>query len=92
MDPLATFTGPELQRMTDRAYREAARSWSEYRTADAQRDTSDDARALAQLMHDAAWSAENHWRGLYDACKARGVSPVVAPETETETRAAWGDR
>jgi hypothetical protein len=79
-DIYATLDDGALQRMTARAWREAARSWQEYRSADAERQrlggstAPDDARWLAQTLHDAAWSAEHAWRAAYDACKARGIA------------------
>ena len=70
-DPIATFSDVDLARMRDTAWREAARCWAEWREADGRREDSDDARWLAQTLHDAAWSAEHHWRHIHDVYMAR---------------------
>jgi hypothetical protein len=59
-DPITTFSTAELRAMADRAYREAARSWNEYRLADIARrgalPRSDN--GFSEMMLNAARSAD----------------------------------
>jgi RNA polymerase-binding transcription factor DksA len=80
---LASFDDETLQRMERSAWRESSRSWAEYATARdiehrARPSKADDARALTQMLHDAAWSAENHWRGLHDERTSRARRDACA--------------
>ena len=67
-DPYAILTDAELRAMADRAWRESARCWTEYRRAipGPSRD----------LLERAAMSAEAFWRETWDAVRARaGYGP-----------------
>jgi hypothetical protein len=63
----AELSLPELVAMKERAWRDAARHWAEYRAA----SNDEDEREVRQMLHDAAWSAEHFWRALYDAVRDR---------------------
>jgi hypothetical protein len=69
IDALALLSDTELRRMTDRAYIDAARSWSEYRSA--VREAGHTTTALCRMLSDAAISDSAYWRTLHDACMAR---------------------
>lgn len=72
LDTFDTFT---LSRMIDRAYRDAARSWDEYRAAvrayGRGRSSVAAADPAVRMLRDAAVSAEDYWRHLYDAREHR---------------------
>lgn len=73
---LASFDDATLARMTDRAYREAARCAVEYATArDARVRPSQSAehRATVAILRDGMDSADNHWRGLRDEIERRAA-------------------
>lgn len=67
-DGFTLLSDEELETAFNRAWREAARCWQDYRNAPG--DTPDD-RTVRQMLHDEAWSAEHYWRRLYDERKRR---------------------
>jgi len=58
----------ELERMTERAYREAVRCWAEYRSAPS---STADERAVYVMLRDGAISAQDFWNGLNIELRAR---------------------
>jgi hypothetical protein len=70
MSIFAAMSNAEVKRAKDRAWLEACRCWQEYRetpNGDSNGSAAEvDLYRVKQMLHDAAWSAENYWRSLYD--------------------------
>ena len=83
-DPITTFDDATLLRMERRAWYEAAHCWTEYRAAVhaegfvTTEHGAELAREGSRILHDAAWSAENHWRHLHDERTRRGLAIAAA--------------
>ena len=62
------LTTADVRRMHGNAWREACRSWTEYRAA--LRDPAMDAHTVS-ILYRAAWSADDYARHLADVLRAR---------------------
>jgi hypothetical protein len=70
--PEEALTDADLQFMAERAWRHAARSWSEARQyARAQREGGDVTEAVVRMLYAEAESAEATWRRLANEQKRR---------------------
>lgn len=75
-EALVLLTDDELDAMTARAYREAARAWTEYRRACNRRagtvyGTPEALRALRDALYTDATEAEDYWRHLSQSLAGR---------------------